>query len=237
MTIFLSDINNRILCNKIDINGQLINTCFFLANQGEELLEIDRVIKIFDTLKEVLLFTIDRKFIETLAKYLYAFFDDKENHTQYLKTKTFFINLQKSLDEYEQKEREEEAENAKYAKKAKKKIINNNEEFKKMSFNYLLRRQKDSRNDPLPPIRTRGFGNCVTEHENLLLKTQNLRDCIEAEQEQNLKNFHSMFRIKDLYDVPKNLPGDDSTFPNVKIVHSNNTSTSSYISTKTRNKR
>ena len=68
MTIFLSDINNRILCNKIDINGQLINTCFFLANQGEELLEIDRVIKIFDTLKEVLLFTIDRKFIETLAK-------------------------------------------------------------------------------------------------------------------------------------------------------------------------
>ena len=50
---------------------------------------------------------------------------------------------------------------------------------------------------PYPPIKTRGFGNCVTEHENLLLKTQNLRDCIEAEQEQNLKNFHSMFRIKD----------------------------------------
>lgn len=120
MTIFLSDINNRILCNKIDINGQLINTCFFLANQGEELLEIDRVIKIFDTLKEVLLFTIDRKFIETLAKYLYAFFDDKENHTQYLKTKTFFINLQISLDALDLNEKRIEEENAKFLKGNKK---------------------------------------------------------------------------------------------------------------------
>ena len=234
MTKFLKNEDNRILCNKLEMNSQLIYTCFYLANHGEDNLEIERVLIIFETLKEILLFDVEEDFIINLAKILYAFFKSEE--VKYLRTKRFFINLQKSLDEYEQKEREEEAENAKYAKKAKKKIINNNEEFKKMSFNYLLRRQKDSRNDPLPPIRTRGFGNCVTEHENLLLKTQNLRDCIEAEQEQNLKNFHSMFRIKDLYDVPKNLPGDDSTFPNVKIVHSNNTSTSSYISTKTRNK-
>ena len=56
MEKFIADIDNRILCNKIDMNGQLINTCFFLANQGEENLEIERVVKIFDTLQEVLLF-------------------------------------------------------------------------------------------------------------------------------------------------------------------------------------
>ena len=81
-------------------------------------------------------------------------------------------------------------------------------------------------------MKTRGFGNCITEHENLLLKTQNLRDSIEASQEQNLKYYHSMFRIKDLYDVPKNLPGEDSTFPNVKIIHSENASKSCILSLK-----
>ena len=98
-----------------------------------------------------------------------------------------------------------------------------------LKFNSLLRRQNDTRNNPLPPIKTRGFGNCITEHENLLLKTQNLRDCIEADNEQNLKNFHSMFRIKDLYEVPKNLPGEDSTFPSVKLIKSESSSTTSFF--------
>ena len=120
MTSFLSDIDNRILCNKIDMNGQLINTCFFLANQGEEMLEIDRVIKIFDTLQEVLLFTVEKKFIEVLAKILYAYFDDKENKTQYLKTKTFFINLQSALDNLDLSEKQVEEENAKFLKGKKK---------------------------------------------------------------------------------------------------------------------
>ena len=211
MTIFLSDINNRILCNKIDINGQLINTCFFLANQGEELLEIDRVIKIFDTLKEVLLFTIDRKFIETLAKYLYAFFDDKENHTQYLKTKTFFINLQISLDALDLNEKRIEEENAKFLKGNKKKAGPKN-------LNTCLRRTKPENSEPLPLEETRGFGNCIPEHEVLLLKTQNIKNSIDIEQEENLPQYHSTFIIKTLYEKPKNLPGEDPENPDVKVL-------------------
>ena len=229
MKQFLANEDNRILCNKIDMNSQLINTCFYLANQGEDMLEIERVLIICETLEEVLLFQVKEDFIVPLAKILYAFYKEEKN--RYLKTKTFFLNLHKSLDEFEQKEREEEAENAKYAKKKKDKKI----DFKKVNFNYLLRRQKDPNNNPLPPIKTRGFGNCITEHENLLLKTQNLRDCIESGREENLKNFHSMFRIKDLYDVPKNLPGEDSSFPSVKIIHSVNSSLNSSISIKNNN--
>ena len=225
MKEFLQDEDNRILCNKIDMNSQLINTCFYLANQGEDNLEIERVLIIFETLQEVLLFSVTEEFLVQLAKILYAYLDSGENE-KYLKTKRFFINLQESLNVFEKNEIEEEAEIAKYEKKKKSKKI----DIKNFNFNYLLRRKKDSKFNPLPPIKTRGFGNCVTEHENLLLKTQNLRDCIESNQEKNLRNFHSMFRIKDLYEIPKNLPGEDSTFPSVKLIKSENSSTSSYIS-------
>ena len=61
MHYFLQDEDNRILCNKIDMNSQLINTCFYLSNQGEDNLEIDRVLNIFQTLKEVLLFDVTEK--------------------------------------------------------------------------------------------------------------------------------------------------------------------------------
>ena len=213
MTNFLSDIDNRILCNKIDINGQLINTCFFLANQGEEMLEIDRVIKIFDTLKEVLLFTVDRKFIEKLAKYLYAFFDDKENNVQYLKTKTFFINLQISLDTLDLNERRIEEENAKFLKgKGKKK------KAERKNIYSCLRRTKPENSEPLPLEETKGFGNCIPEHEVLLLKTQNIKNSIDIEQEENLPQYHSTFIIKTLYEKPKNLPGEDPENPDVKVL-------------------
>ena len=241
MKDFLKNEDYRILCNKIDMNSQLINTCFYLANEGEENLEINRVLLIFDTLQEVLLFTVTKDFLVCLAKILYA---EKDNS---LITNRFFKNLRESLDVFEQDERDEEAEIAKYAvnkkkkkkKKSQDKDIDNNKQkkkkfkeiidFKTIRFNHLLRRKKDENSVPLPPVKTRGFGNCVTEHENLLLKTQNLRDCIEENQEQNLKNFHSMFRIKDLYEIPKNLPGEDSTCSKVEIIKSQISSQSSYI--------
>ena len=210
MTSFLSDIDNRILCNKIDINGQLINTCFFLANQGEEMLEIDRVIKIFDTLKEVLLFTVEKKFIEVLAKILYAYFDDKENNTQYLKTKTFFVNLQAALDNLDLSEKQVEEENAKFLKGKKKTQPRN--------LLSCLRRTKPENSDPLPLEETRGFGNCIPEHEVLLLKTQNIKNSIDIEQEENLPQYHSTFIIKTLYEKPKNLPGEDPENPDVKLL-------------------
>ena len=211
MTNFLADIDNRILCNKIDMNGQLINTCFFLANQGEEMLEIDRVIKIFDTLKEVLLFTVERKFIEVLAKILYAFFDDKENKIQYLKTKTFFINLQSALDNLDLSEKQVEEENAKFLKGKKK-------ADQRRNILSCLRRTKPDNSEPLPLEETRGFGNCIAEHEVLLLKTQNIKNSIDIEQEENLPQYHSTFIIKSLYEKPKNLPGEDPENPDIKIL-------------------
>ena len=212
------------------MNSQLINTCFYLANKGEDNLEIERVINIFDTLKEVLLFQVEKDFLIKLAIILYAYLKVGEKEA-YLKTKKFFINLHKSLDNFEKEEIEQEIENAKYPKKKinKKKKPVFEERYQFISFNYLLRRQKDSKANPLPPLKTRGFGNCITEHENLLLKTQNIKDCIEANQERNLKYYHSMFRIKDLYEVPKNLPGEDSTFPDVKIIHSESSSKNSFL--------
>ena len=222
MTAFLRDEDNRIICNKIDMNSQLINTCFYLANEGQDLLEIDRVLNIFETLEEILLFRINKDFLLALSKILDAI-STEDKIIKYLKTNKFFKNLNESLNVFEKKEKEEEEENAKYAKKNKKKKI----DFKNINFNYLLRRYKDEKNNPLPPLKTRGFGNCITEHENLLLKTQNIRDCIELNQEKNLKNFHSMFRIKDLYDIPKDLPGEDSTFTSVKIINSEKSNSSS----------
>ena len=211
MENFLSDIDNRILCNKIDMNGQLINTCFFLANQGEEMLELDRAIKIFDTLKEVLLFTVERKFLEFLAKILDAIFDDKENNTQYLKTKTFFINLQIALDNLDLNEKKIEEENAKFLKGKKKGQQQRN-------ILSCLRRTKPENSEPLPLEETRGFGNCIPEHEVLLLKTQNIKNSIDIEQEENLPQYHSTFIIKTLYEKPKNLPGEDPENPETKIL-------------------
>ena len=115
-SFFVSDIDNRILCNKIDMNGCLINTCFYLVNQGEEILEMERVLKIFDTLREVLLFSVNREFLLSLSKILNAFMKDK---VEYLKTRTFFINLRQALDTFEFNEEEEEKERAKFAKKKK----------------------------------------------------------------------------------------------------------------------
>ena len=74
MKLFLKNGDNRILCNKIDMNSQLINTCFYLANKGEDNLEIERVINIFDTLKEVLLFQVEKDFLIKLAIILLAIF-------------------------------------------------------------------------------------------------------------------------------------------------------------------
>ena len=92
---------NRILCNKIEMNSQLIYTFFYLANHGEDNLEIERVLIIFETLKEILLFDVKEDFKINLAKILYGFFKSEE--VKYLRTKRFFINLQKSLNENEQK--------------------------------------------------------------------------------------------------------------------------------------
>ena len=35
-----------------------------------------------------------------------------------------------------------------------------------------------------------------------------------------MKSFNSLVRIKDLYDIPKNLPGEDNEIPNVQLIQS-----------------
>ena len=219
MNIFLSDEDQRILCNKIDMNKNLIHTCLYLANQGEENLEIERVINIFETLKEILLFEIKEEFIIKLSKILNSYIESKENNKtqKYIITNKFFENLNKSLDAFETKEKNEEIENQKYKTKKSKKNKNEN-------LNYLLRRNISQNNEPLSPEKTKGFGDCIPEHEKLLLNNEINGNYIEERQDANLKNFNSLVRIKDLYDVPKNLPGEDENMPDVQIIPSENSS-------------
>ena len=226
-SFFVSDIDNRILCNKIDMNGCLINTCFYLVNQGEEILEVERVLKIFDTLREVLLFSVNREFLLSLSKILNAFMKDK---VEYLKTRTFFINLRQALDTFEFNEEEEEKERAKFAKK--KKVIKKKTKDGKTKKIYpspprkniyeILRRGNQQIQEPLPIEETRGFGNCIPEHEKLMLKTQNIKNSIDIEQEENLPQYHTTFIIKTLYEKPKNLPGEDPENPLPIIVQTHN---------------
>ena len=219
MNKFLSDEDQRILCNKIDMNKNLIHTCLYLANQGEENLEIERVINIFETLKEILPFEIKEEFIIKLSKILNSYLESKEEKKtqKYIITNKFFENLNKSLDAFETKEKAEEKENEKYNIKKSKKNKNEN-------LNYLLRRNINENDEPLSPEKTKGFGDCISEHEKLLLHNEINGNYIEEKQDENLKNFKSLVRIKDLYDVPKNLPGEDVNMPDVNIIPSENSS-------------
>ena len=219
MNKFLSDEDQRILCNKIDMNKNLIHTCLYLANQGEENLEIERVINIFETLKEILPFEIKEEFIIKLSKILNSYLESKEEKKtqKYIITNKFFENLNKSLDAFETKEKNEEKENEKYNIQKSKKNKNKN-------LNYLLRRNINENNEPLSPEKTKGFGDCISEHEKLLLHNEINGNYIEEKQDENLKNFKSLVRIKDLYDVPKNLPGEDQNMPDVNIIPSENSS-------------
>ena len=135
MRKLLANEDERILCNKIDMNNNLMHTCLYLANQGEDNLEINRVINIFNTLKEILLFDLSEGFIIKLSKILYSYIESDENgkKEKYLIINKFFENLHKSLDNFESEEIKEEIENEKYKKKSEKNKKNEN-------LNYLLRR-------------------------------------------------------------------------------------------------
>ena len=215
MRKLLANEDERILCNKIDMNNNLMHTCLYLANQGEDNLEISRVINIFNTLKEILLFDLSEGFIIKLSKILYSYIESDENgkKEKYLIINKFFENLHKSLDNFESEEIKEEIENEKYKKKSEKNKKNEN-------LNYLLRRNYSEINEPLSPENTKGFGNCISEHEKLLINNEFLGVYIEENQDDNLKYFNSIIRIKDLYNIPKNLPGEDNENLNVQIIQS-----------------
>ena len=182
-------------------------------------------------MKEVLLFDVEKPFLVTLAKILHAYYQDKENkNVEYLKTRTFFINLRESLDTFEHNEEEKEKEEAKFMKKKKVKYkIKDGKKIKvppsppRKNILSILRRSNQEKLEPLPEEETRGFGNCIPEHEKLMLKTQNIKNSIDIEQEENLPSYHTTFIIKTLYEKPKNLPGEDPENPNVKFLSTNET--------------
>ena len=92
------------------------------------MLEIDRVLNIFNTLKEVLLFDVEKSFLVHLAKILYSYHREADESNdkkfyEFLKTRTFFINLREALDTFEHNEEEFEKEQAKFMKKKKVKYI------------------------------------------------------------------------------------------------------------------
>ena len=185
------------------------------------MLEIERVLKIFATLKEVLLFDVEKPFLIHLAKILYAYYVDKENNNvEYLKARTFFINLRLALDTFEYNEEEYEKEQAKFMKKkkVKYKILDDGTRKKlppsppRKNIYAILRRSNQEKIEPLPIEETKGFGNCIPEHERLMLKTQNIKNSIDIEQEENLPQYHTTFIIKTLYEKPKNLPGEDPEY-------------------------
>ena len=122
----MEDEDTLIKINKLNENAKFINTIFYYANKGEDNIEIDRVLKIFDVISGELLFNVDQNFFEPLAYNLNAVLLSKEDNTKYLKTKTFFKNLEIVLDKIEEMRIKKEEEDAKYEtnKKNKKNIKN-----------------------------------------------------------------------------------------------------------------
>ena len=81
-----------------------------------------------------------------------------------------------------------------------------------------MKAAQNNQYDEIPMQNIQPFGNCIPQHENLLLNTQNLKNTIDIDQEKNLQNYQSSFVIKSLYEKPKNLPGENPNEPKVKIL-------------------
>jgi hypothetical protein len=120
--MMMSDEDVTIKINKINENAKFINTIFYYANKGEDNIEIERVLKIFDVISGELLFNVDQNFFEPLAHYLYAILFNKEDNTKYLKTNTFFKNLEIVLDKIEEMriKKKKKMQNMKQIQKVKK---------------------------------------------------------------------------------------------------------------------
>ncbi len=124
--IMMENEDVSIKINKLNENAKFINTIFYYANKSEDNIEIERVLKIFDVISGELLFNVDQNFFEPLTYNLNTVLLNKEDNTKYLKTKTFFKNLEIALDRIEEMRIQKEEEDAKYetnAKNKKKKFV------------------------------------------------------------------------------------------------------------------
>ena len=94
----LQNEDDALIIKKIYLNSKFINTVLFLANKKEDMIELQRIVSIFDILKENLLFQFDLKFIKKLSKSLNAL--SKEEDVFYVNLPTFFKNLKEIHDLY-----------------------------------------------------------------------------------------------------------------------------------------
>ncbi len=203
--IMMENEDVSIKINKLNENAKFINTIFYYANKSEDNIEIERVLKIFDVISGELLFNVDQNFFEPLTYNLNTVLLNKEDNTKYLKTKTFFKNLEIALDRIEEMRIQKEEEDAKYETNAK------NKKKKNLYGSTKSRLANIKAQNQAPKDKIQRFGNSIPEHENLLLNTQNLKKAIDTEQEKNLQNYQSTFVIKSLYERPKNIISNNTS--------------------------
>ena len=75
---------------KLMSNHKLIGIVLYLANEKQDIMELKRVVDIFEVLGENMLFEVDLFFITNLAKGLNAIIPDNKN---YFSLSIFFTNL------------------------------------------------------------------------------------------------------------------------------------------------
>ncbi|MCQ2819796.1 MAG: LamG domain-containing protein, partial [archaeon] len=223
----LMDEDNEIKCYKVLDNERFLNTILYLANDGESTYEEKRICKIFAVLRDVLNTEIDQQFFHILCQILRCIHSKKykgrtpqETITKYFIDKDkMFTNLERTILTLEQEQKLIDEENAKYKKKPAKKgkggsIKSLYAKNSKTPKETMDEKQSKCFNHThgqftvnLDPYQT--FGSCIAEHEDLLIRTQQVKNVFDEDEERALKDYHSNYVIKTLYEKPKNLPAVD----------------------------
>ena len=86
----MSNEDDFIRVKKFFMNHKLIGIVLYLANEKQDIMELKRVVDIFEVLGENMLFEVDLFFITNLAKGLNAIIPDNKN---YFSLSIFFTNL------------------------------------------------------------------------------------------------------------------------------------------------
>ena len=97
MDFMISNNDEFIVIKKFYLNSKIINTIFYLCNRGDDIMEIKRVIDIFEILSENLLFNIDYNFFYRLCTNLNCICNDNK---KYFLISIFFHNLKQIHDIY-----------------------------------------------------------------------------------------------------------------------------------------
>ena len=219
---FMSSEDNEIRVLKIMEKAKFINTIMYLALEGNDIIPINRLVKIFDVISEVMLIDIDENFLKELSFILYARRGGNNSKLERLKKydihrTIFFTNLERGLQRIEDEQKRKEEEAAKYqtlskrykkGKKLKLKTpsVNNVTGIKEL---YLRKNRLLPKDSDYQYTEVKAFESCLPQHENLLLSLQNLRNTVDLDREKELHNYQTNFVIKTLYEKPKNLPGDN----------------------------